>query len=97
MAGFELFKKLLEKLKHPHGIALIIFYVFTAFATVAMILCLTLQVIEIPILDYITIGTFAICLGYFVYTIVYFAPKIKAKVIGLANKFKFTRDRKSVV
>lgn len=85
------FKKIWNKIKHPHGIWLALFYI--AFV---IILTATLTLVFIGlsenIISYILYVLSAISLTYFVYTIVYFVPTIKNRTINFLKNYKFTNS-----
>ncbi len=84
-------KNLWNKIKTPHGWQLIVFYiafVIVLAATLTLVFCGLSE----NVISYILYGLSAIMLVYFVYTIIYFAPKIKSKIIDLMQKHKFTQS-----
>ena len=86
-------KKFLSKvwnmIRYPRGIFLICFYVLFTF-TVAGTVLLLIFAPEKNALHYILYALSAIGLGYFVYTIVFIVPKIKARAIRLLQRHSFT-------
>jgi len=87
----NLFTKLWNKIKNPHGIWLALFYVFFVIITAGTIVLVVL-VPNQTIGHYILYALAAIFLTYFVYTMVIFAPKMKANTIKLLQKNKFTNN-----
>ena len=85
----DFFKNIWNKIKTPHGIWLILFYVFFALIT-AGTLVLVILVPKQTILHYILYVFAAAALTYFVYTMVIFGPKMKASIIQFLQKHKFT-------
>lgn len=85
----EFFKKIWSKLKNPHGIWLILFYVFFVLITAGTIVLVVL-IPNQSMWHYILYCIAAISLTYFVYTMIIFVPKMKAGTIKLLQKFKFT-------
>lgn len=87
----EFIKKAWDKIKEPHGVWLAIFYVaFVVFASGSLAL-----VVFYPnqtALHYVMYALAAATLAYFVYTIVYFAPKVKAKIISAMKGHEFTNN-----
>ena len=85
----KFFIKLWNKIKNPHGILLILFYVFFVILTAGTI---TLVIIEPTqtIWHYVLYALSAFALTYFVYTMVIFVPKMKAGIIKSLKKHKFT-------
>ena len=83
--------KVWNKINKPHGILLALFYVvFICLISTT----LTLVIIEPnqSIIHYILYLFSALALTYFVYTIVYFAPKIKINIIKILEKYNFTKN-----
>ena len=87
----NLFTKLCNKIKNPHGIWLALFYVFFIIITAGTIVLVVL-VPNQTIGHYILYALAAIFLTYFVYTMVIFALKMKASTIKLLQKNKFTNN-----
>ena len=85
----EIFKKIWNKIKKPHGIWLVLFYVFFTLITAGTIVLVCL-IQKQTIWHYILYFLAAFFLTYFVYTMVIFAPKMKQGYIRLLKKFKFT-------
>ena len=85
----EIFKKIWNKIKNPHGILLILFYIFFVILTVGTI---TLVIIEPTqtVWHYVLYALSAVTLTYFVYTMIIFVPKMKAGIIKALKKHKFT-------
>ena len=87
----DFIKGVWNKIKEPHGIWLIVFYTVFAFLLVGTLLLVILYQTQ-TVLHYVLYALAAISLTYFVYTIVYFAPKITESSINLLKKYKFTRS-----
>lgn len=85
----ELFKKIWNKIKTPRGIWIVLFYLFFALITAGTIV-LVILVPKQSVGHYVLYAIAAFALTYFVYSIVYFAPKMKTGFINLLQKFKFT-------
>lgn len=83
------FKNVWDKIKTPHGIGLVLFYVFFALIT-AGTLMLVILVPKQTILHYILYVFAAATLAYFLYIIVIFAPKMKSNTIKFLQNHKFT-------
>lgn len=83
------FKNIWNKIKNPHGIWLVLFYVFFTLLT-AGTLVLVILVQKQTILHYILYVLASLTLAYFVYTMVIFAPKIKNNTINFLQNHKFT-------
>jgi len=83
------FKNIWNKIKSPHGIWLILFYIFFVVA-VAGTLVLVILIPEQTIWHYILYPVAGLSLTYFVYTMVIFMPRMKNGIIKLLRKFKFT-------
>lgn len=83
------FNKIWNKIKNPHGIWLVLFYVFFTLATAGTIVLVCL-VQKQTIWHYILYCLAALFLTYFVYTMVIFVPKMKAGIIRSMKKHKFT-------
>lgn len=84
-------KQLLYNILHPRGWALFLFYVL-AIILIATSILLAVFDLGLSIFAYIIYGLSAIALTYMIYTIVYFSPKIKKRVIAFANKYEFTNN-----
>ena len=83
-------KKLFEKLKKPNTVFAIIFSVITL-----MIVGFTITWIALGkegFLNYVLYVLSAITFSYFVYIIVYCAPRFKNGIIGTMKKHKFTNE-----
>ncbi|MBQ3596292.1 MAG: hypothetical protein II988_00565 [Clostridia bacterium] len=84
-------KKLIEKMLAPSPKFLWFLYpvtlVFCAFSII-LALSTTLSVV-LQVLSYITYAIAGLTLGYSVYTVVVFAPKIKQSTVNLINKTNF--------
>ena len=83
------FKNLWNKIKNPHGIWLVLFYVFFTLVTAGTIVLVCL-IQKQTVWHYILYAIAAIMLTYFVYTMVIFVPKMKAGIIRSMQKHKFT-------
>lgn len=84
-------RKLWEWIKHPHGAALIAFYICTAIFIAGAIVFSVIGTNEsYGFAAYIFYGLAAVTLGYTVYTLVLFVPKWKQGVIGVLKKNGFT-------
>lgn len=85
----DFLKKCWDKIKEPHGLWLALFYVVFIVTVTATIVLLIIK--PSSYFNYILYLASAILLAYFVYTIIYFAPKIKAKIINILNSHSFTK------
>ena len=83
------FKKFWNKIKNPHGIWLVLFYVFFVLVTTGTIVLVCL-VKKQTIWHCILYAVAAIMLTYFVYTMVIFVPKMKGAIVRSMQKHKFT-------
>ena len=83
------FNKIWNKIKNPHGIWLVLFYVFFTLVTAGTIVLVCL-IQKQTIWHYILYCFAALSLTYFVYTMVIFIPKMKAGIINAMQKHKFT-------
>lgn len=86
-----MFKKIFNKIKNPHGIWLVMFYIFfvlTVTATVVLVVLVPKQTVG----HYILYVLAAVLLTYFVYTMVIFVPKMKSGTINFLKRFKFTNN-----
>jgi len=85
-------KKIVEMLKNPHGVWLVLPYVITLAASVGAILMLVYDVLNSPysLFSYIVFAIAAIGLGFSVYTAVKGAPHFKGWLIGVLNSNRFT-------
>ena len=83
------FKNIWNEIKNPHGIWLVLFYVFFTLLT-AGTLVLVILVQKQTVLHYILYVLASLTLAYFVYTMVIFAPKIKNNTINFLQNHKFT-------
>lgn len=86
----EFFKRVWDKIKKPKVLWLICFYiafVLIVAGTIALVLLVHTQTVFHYILYFLS----ATSLIYFIYTIIIYTPKIKAKIIKLLKKYKFTR------
>lgn len=81
----EMFKKLWNKIKQPHGIWLVLFYIFFVFVTAGTIVLVVL-VPKQTVGHYVLYALAAVMLTYFVYSIVYFAPKMKSGFIDYCRR-----------
>lgn len=87
----EFFKKIWNKIKNPHGVWLVLFYIFFAVITAGTIVLVVL-VPKQTIWHFVLYVLAAILLAYFVYTMVIFVPKMKNGIIKLLQKNKFTNS-----
>ena len=87
----ELIKKVWNKIKNPYGIWYALFCVF-CFAVITGTLVLVICQQNQTILHYFLYAISAICLTYFVYSIVVLAPKIKNRILQILQKYKFTQN-----
>ena len=85
----KLLSKLLDIIKHPRGWSLLVFYVLFALTLLAVLL-LVMFVPGQSVLHGACYALAAAGLGYFVYTIVYLAPKIKSSTIRAMRRHRFT-------
>ena len=85
----KLFSKLLDILKHPRGWSLFVFYILFACTLTAAIAFAILAPTQ-TILCYVCYALAAAGLAYFVYTIVYLAPKIKNSTVRAMHRHRFT-------
>lgn len=86
-------KKLLEWIKHPHGWGLVLFYLFTVVSIVGSILFTALWLEEsYGFVGYIFYVFAAITLGYTIYTLVIYVPRIKEKIEEKLKKHAFTAN-----
>lgn len=85
----KIFKNFWNKIKNPHGIWLVLFYVFFTLITAGTIVLVCL-VQKQTIWHYVLYCVAAIMLTYFVYTMVIFVPKMKAGIISYMQKHNFT-------
>ena len=83
------FIKLWNKIKNPHGIFLILFYIFFVILTAGTITLVILEPSQ-TVWHYVLYALSAVALTYFVYTMVIFVPKMKAGIIKCLRKHKFT-------
>ena len=81
-------KKFWFNILHPHGGWLCLFYFVFLLLVITNIYTLIIQAFTIA--SYILYGVTFICLVYFVYSLVYVWPKIKAWLTKVMKKFKFT-------
>lgn len=84
-------KKVWVKLKTPHPLLLILFYILFALTLAGTIVLVVLKQDQ-TVWHFILYVISAIGLTYFIYTIVYLAPKIKQKIIENLKKHKFTNS-----
>jgi len=82
-------KNIWNKIKSPHGIWLLLFYVFFALV-ISGTLVLVILVPKQNILHYVLYVVAALALTYFVCTMVICAPKIKTSIIQFLQRHKFT-------
>ena len=85
----KLFSKVLDILKHPRGWSLFVFYILFACTLTAAIAFAILAPTQ-TILCYVCYALAAAGLAYFVYTIVYLAPKIKNSTVRAMHRHRFT-------
>ena len=85
----KLFSKLLDILKHPRGWSLFVFYILFA-CTLTAAIAFTILAPTQTILCYVCYALAAAGLAYFVYTIVYLAPKIKNSTVRAMHRHRFT-------
>jgi len=85
----KIFKNIWDKIKNPHGIWLVLFYVFFTLITAGTIVLVCL-IQKQTVWHYVLYAFAAIMLTYFVYTMVIFVPKMKAGIIKVLQKHKFT-------
>lgn len=84
-----MFRKLWEWIKRPHGIALVLFYVFAAICIAGSVFFgIAGQGTRFYFVAYIFYGLGAATLAYTVYTVVIFAPTVKTSV---AERLKTNR------
>lgn len=83
------FNELWNKIKNPHGVWLVLFYVFFALITAGTIVLVCL-IQKQTIWHYILYVIASIMLTYFVYTMVIFIPKMREGIINSMQKNKFT-------
>lgn len=85
-------RKLLMWLRRPHGLPLVLFYVWTA-GVIAGAVTLAAVMPEsgaLAALGYALYGLAALSLGYSVYTAVYFFPRLRRGISQWAEKYEFT-------
>lgn len=82
-------KKFWNALIHPHGGWLCLFYFVFLCLVILNIYTLVVQPF-IPILNIILYSVSAVCMAYFVYSIIYIFPKLKYWLVKAMKKFKFT-------
>lgn len=88
-----MFKKLWEWIKHPHGWALIVFYVITAGCIAgAIVFSIVGQGTNYDFAAYLFYVLAAITLGYTVYTVVLFVPVVKRKITEKLKSHAFTAN-----
>lgn len=87
----DFFKRICKKLNNPKPLLLCIFYVFTVFAIAGAITLAVLGFEEAPLslIAYAVFTISALCLAYTVYTMVMFAPGIKAAASSRMRKNPF--------
>ena len=85
--------KLYEKLKRPKGAILVLTYLLTVvFITAALLMLLVdYEGNALAIIAYASFALAAITLSYSVYTIVIYAPGMKARIDGFINSHEFTK------
>lgn len=84
-----MFRKLWEWLRHPHGWALVLFYIFAAIC-IAGAIAFTVIDIGYDVLAYVFYALAAVALAYTVYTLVLFIPRCKQNIVALIRKNGFT-------
>ena len=80
-----------NRIKEPHGIWLVLFYIFSTLliaGTIVLVVLCPNQTVGHYILYVVAAAT----LSYLVYTIVIFAPKIKENIIKTLQKNNFTKS-----
>lgn len=85
----KLLSKLLDIVKHPRGWSLFVFYILFA-CTLTAAIAFAILAPKQTILCYVCYALAAAGLGYFVYTIVYLAPKIKNSTVRAMHRHRFT-------
>ena len=85
----KLFSKLLDILKHPRGWSLFVFYILFA-CTLTAAIAFAILAPKQTILCYVCYALAAAGLAYFVYTIVYLAPKIRNSTVRAMHRHRFT-------
>ncbi len=80
-----------KHLKDPKGIGLVLFYMFSVLVIAGTLVLVILHPAQ-TVFHYICYCIAAVCLTYVMYTIVIFAPRIKAKIIETLKKHKFTNE-----
>ena len=86
----NLWLKIWSKIKTPHGAPLVLFYILF---TCLLAGTLTLVIIAPNLfINYILYVLSAVSLAYFVYTMVYFTPKIKASIVKTLRSHKLTNE-----
>ena len=86
----EFFKKVWNKIKKPKMLWLILFYI--AFVLlVAGTIVMAVLVKEQTVFHYILYFLAAVSLAYFIYTLVIYTPKMKAGIVRILKRYKFTR------
>lgn len=83
--------KIWDKIKSPCGVWLVLFYLLF-FGVVGLTIALLVTTDGQSIIHFVLYGVSAVMLVYFVYTIVYFAPKIKRGIIKLLKKNSITAE-----
>lgn len=82
--------KIWSKIKNPYGFFLALFYVMSISIIFLTILFVCFGIESFVV--YIFYGLSFVSLCYFIYSIIFIAPKIKSNVINFANKYKFTSE-----
>lgn len=86
-----MFKKLWAWIKHPHGLALVLFYIFTVICIAGAILFSIIgQTTGLGFVAYIFYAFAAITFGYTVYTVAIIFPTVKRKIKDKLKTNKFT-------
>ncbi|MBQ8761740.1 MAG: hypothetical protein IJZ26_00255 [Clostridia bacterium] len=83
--------KVWDKIKEPKGVWLVLFYIFFVVLVAGTIVLVILEKQQ-TILHFVLYFLSAVSLTYFVYTIVIFTPKIRAKILNFMRKHKFTSE-----
>jgi hypothetical protein len=85
-------KKFAAWLKKPHGIGLLLFYLFSVvvFAASLILTVLGLHGFLWELVCYILYAVSAVCFAYTIYTVVVFIPKLKAAIFRILKRHPFT-------
>lgn len=84
-------KRVWEKIRTPRGWPLAVFYLVTAIAVGGSVYFMAADIMHSPP-AYIFFALAAVSIVYCIYTIVYFAPKIKKAFVAFAEKHEFTHN-----